>query len=620
MNKNIRFAAFLLVVVYSSITAQNFTWMKGFSVADQKGVYGTIGLSSPLNNPGGRQGAVTWQDGSGNFWLFGGFGYDNIGNAGQLNDLWKYNVTANQWTWVSGSDVFIQLGIYGTLGTPSSTNCPGARANAVGWTDGSGNLWLFGGRGYEANPTFGHLNDLWKFNVTTKEWTWMGGSDHIYQTATYGTIGTGSSSNIPGARAFGQAWKDIAGNMWLFGGTGITTNSLTLGKLNDLWKYDPVNNEWTWVNGSNLLDQPGTYGTLGTAGALNTPGGRESSRGWVDANGNFWLFGGTGYDVASTSTGKLNDLWKYNASANQWTWLNGSNVIDQAGVYGTQTVPTATNFPGSREASATWIDGVGNCWLFGGLGFATSTVNTGSLNDLWKYNTAQNQWTWIKGSNVLSQQGALGTMGLPSANNIPGGRELMASWIDPATNRLWLFGGMGQPGTGSAGQLGDLWQYTNCYINPIVINITSSDSLICKGENAVLSAIGSNNFTWSTGTFSSSILVAPAANTTYTVYTADNAGCTYMATYTQIVDPCLAVSGKNEAFNLSIYPNPNNGSFILKLENAEATMLVFDALGRPVQTVRLHNGTNEVNTSLATGLYYFKIKDGNLAGKFIVSE
>jgi hypothetical protein len=153
-----------------------------------------------------------------------------------------------------------------------------------------------------------------------------------------------------------------------------------------------------------------------------------------------------------------------------------------------------------------------------------------------------------------------------------------------------------------------------------VINITSSDSLICKGENAVLSAIGSNNFTWSTGTFSSSILVAPAANTTYTVYTADNAGCTYMATYTQIVDPCLAVSGKNEAFNLSIYPNPNNGSFILKLENAEATMLVFDALGRPVQTVRLHNGTNEVNTSLATGLYYFKIKDGNLAGKFIVSE
>jgi hypothetical protein len=617
---HLRIAFSILGTFASALYAQNFTWMKGFAIADQKGVYGTLGLSSSLNNPGGRQGAITWQDATGNFWLFGGFGYDNVGNAGFLNDLWKYSVASNQWTWISGDDIFIQLGKYGTLGTPSTTNCPGARAYGYGWMDNAGNLWLFGGNGYESNPTFGHLNDLWKFNVTTKEWTWIGGSDHTYQTATYGTMGTGSSSSVPGARASGQAWKDIAGNMWLFGGTGVTTNSLTLGKLNDLWKYDQVNNEWTWMNGTNLPDQTGTYGTLGTAGALNTPGGRESSRGWVDGNGNFWLFGGTGYDAASTNTGKLNDLWKYNASANQWTWVNGSNTIDQAGVYGVQTVPATTNFPGSREASAAWIDGVGNCWLFGGLGYATTTLNMGNLNDLWKYNTSLNQWTWIKGSNIINQQGSLGTMGLPSGNNIPGGRLLMASWTDLTTNRLWLFGGMGQAGTGNSGRLGDLWQYTNCYINPIVMNITSSDSLLCKGENAVLSATGSNNFTWSTGTFSSSIVVAPVINTTYTVYTADNSGCTYMATYMQVVDPCLAVPGKYHQFNTSIYPNPNNGSFILKLENSNATMFVFDVLGKQVKTVQLQSGINEINTQLAAGLYYFKIPDGNLSGKFIVSH
>ena len=61
---------------------------------------------------------------------------------------------------------------------------------------------------------------------------------------------------------------------------------------------------------------------------------------WTDAAGNFWLFGGNGYDSAGTS-GYLNDLWKY--SAGQWTWMGGSNVVNQQGTYGTQgRLPPAT--------------------------------------------------------------------------------------------------------------------------------------------------------------------------------------------------------------------------------------------------------------------------------------
>jgi len=33
------------------------------------------------------------------------------------------------------------------------------------------------------------------------------------------------------------------------------------------------------------------------------------SAGWVDSNGNFWLFGGAGSDVEG-NFGNLNDLWK----------------------------------------------------------------------------------------------------------------------------------------------------------------------------------------------------------------------------------------------------------------------------------------------------------------------
>ncbi len=49
-------------------------------------------------------------------------------------------------------------------GQGASNNTPGARSNSVSWTDTSGNLWLFGGYGYDANVTLGLLNDLWEFD------------------------------------------------------------------------------------------------------------------------------------------------------------------------------------------------------------------------------------------------------------------------------------------------------------------------------------------------------------------------------------------------------------------------------------------------------------------------
>jgi hypothetical protein len=33
-------------------------------------------------------------------------------------------------------------------------------------------------------------------------------------------------------------------------------------------------NEWTWMNGANVVSQPGAYGALGTAGSSNVPGAR----------------------------------------------------------------------------------------------------------------------------------------------------------------------------------------------------------------------------------------------------------------------------------------------------------------------------------------------------------
>jgi N-acetylneuraminic acid mutarotase len=351
-----------------------WTWIGGSNTTNQAGVYGTQGIASPANIPGSRSEAVTWIDASGNFWLFGGNGYDSVGGQGDLNDLWEYS--SGQWTWVSGSNTAKQPGNYGTKGVAAPANIPGARHHAVSWIDQSGNLWLFGGVGYDSSGSKSTLNDLWQYS--SGQWTWVSGSSTINAGGVYGSLGVAAPTNVPGARSAGVAWKDAAGNLWLFGGGGYDSTGV-LGYLNDLWKYSA--GEWTWMGGSNLSGQSGTYGTQGTPAPGNIPGGRIQPTSWTDASGSFWLFGGYGLGSAGTQ-GELSDLWMY--SSGEWTWVSGSDVTNQVGSYGTLGVPASSNVPGARQATAVWVDASGNFWFFGGFG-DDSQGASGELNDLWEY-------------------------------------------------------------------------------------------------------------------------------------------------------------------------------------------------------------------------------------------
>jgi hypothetical protein len=46
---------------------------------------------------------------------------------------------------MSGSNMTNEIGHYGELGIPDESNVPTSRYSPLGWTDISGNLWLFGG-------------------------------------------------------------------------------------------------------------------------------------------------------------------------------------------------------------------------------------------------------------------------------------------------------------------------------------------------------------------------------------------------------------------------------------------------------------------------------------------
>ena len=395
-------AGFLNDVWEFNTSTREWAWMGGSSTVPgtgegQPGVYGALGTPAAGNVPGGRQRASSWTDSSGNLWLFGGYGPDSAGTFGYLNDLWEFNPSTREWTWMGGSGTVGQPGVYGALGTPAAGNVPGGRAAATRWTDSSGNFWLFGGYVvYLPLGNGGYLNDLWEFNPSTREWTWMGGSGTVGQPGVYGTLGTPAAGNVPGCRNRASSWTDSSGNLWLLGGYGADSTG-TFGYLNDLWEFNPSTREWAWMAGSSTIPaanggQPGVYGAVGTPAAGNVPGSRHGATGWTDSSGNLWLFGGGGFDSTGTF-GFLNDLWEFNPSMSEWAWMGGSDTVPpsaggdagQPGVYGTLGVPAPGNFPGGRGSASSWTDSHGNFWLFGGIGTDSVGTDNVSLNDLWEY-------------------------------------------------------------------------------------------------------------------------------------------------------------------------------------------------------------------------------------------
>jgi len=444
--------------------AGQWTWMGGSSTAYfQPGVYGTLGVASATNIPGSRHYPASWVDANGNLWLFGGYGVDSTNTQGDLNDLWEYSPTTGLWTWMGGSSTVGTAGggpsgVYGTLGVAAASNIPGGRERAGAWTDSNGNFWLLGGVGIDSTGAEGVLGDLWKFNPSTRWWTWMAGSNVVNQLPVYGTLGVPDPGNTPGGRAENNIWKDQDGNVWLFSGGA---NGGAFG--NDVWKLNLTTLEWTWEAGASSVPFLqggifGVYGTLGVPSSTSTPGGRIFGSTWIDASGNFWLFGGYGCDSNHIDV-NLNDMWEFSPATKEWTWMGGSSAVgcsncNAPGIYGTLGVPSSDAVPGGRGSSVAWTDSTGNFWLFGGRG-------ADGLNDLWSYNPLTRQWVWVGGNSNVDALGIYGSLGVPAAGNLPGARYGEGFW-KPAAGNIWIFGGDGINTVWEPGdfELNDLWTYT----------------------------------------------------------------------------------------------------------------------------------------------------------------
>jgi hypothetical protein len=214
-------------------TTSQWTVMSGSANSDVSASYGTQGSAAVGNIPGARAQSTSWTDRTGNLWLFGGHG-DNPAVpsdvlSGLLNDLWEFNISIDEWVWVSGAQTLGAASTYETMGG-SGTNTPGASGDDGFAMDADGNFWLYDG------------NDLWQYQPNVNEWFWMSGNpptESIGGYGTYGTEGVAAPSNVPGTRGGSSLWIDVAGRVWLFGGNGNATSTAGRGTLNDLWEFVP---------------------------------------------------------------------------------------------------------------------------------------------------------------------------------------------------------------------------------------------------------------------------------------------------------------------------------------------------------------------------------------------
>lgn len=146
------------------------------------------------------------------------------------------------------------------------------------------------------------------------------------------------------------------------------------------------------------------------------------------------------------------------------------------------------------------------------------------------------------------------------------------------------------------------------------ISVVTNNTLLCVGQTATLTASGTaTSYTWSTTDNTSAITVTPSVQTTYTIEGTGANGCLNATTITQNVSACTGIENvaSSASANVLIYPNPNNGLFVIELTSA-SNVTVMNALGQVVISETFEAGKHNLDIhNEATGVYFVKVMTNN---------
>lgn len=350
-------------------------------------------------------------------------------------------------------------------------------------------------------------------------------------------------------------------------------------------------NTYTWTNGvtNGIAFSPTTSLTYTVTGTATATGCKNIATKLITVNNLPSVLANTTNSVICIG----NSVTLTGSGANTYTWTN--SVTDGVAI-------TPTN-------SATYIvtgTDLNNC-----LNSSSITI---TVNQLPVLNTTATNSIVCSG-----QQVTLGANGASTYTWIPGNQSGFLVNVTPTVTTIYTV-----TGTGSNGCTNIMTQSISVNTLP-TITANTTNTLLCIGQTATLSATGANSYTWSTSENGVSIVVNPTSNTIYTISGTDNNGCNGTTTFTQNVSLCTGLDAISINSNLliNIYPNPNNGDFIIKTES-DMTITIINNIGQSIQQLQL-NSSNNFQLSiegLSSGIYFIVGKNGQKScnQKIIVSK
>jgi hypothetical protein len=167
-------------------------------------------------------------------------------------------------------------------------------------------------------------------------------------------------------------------------------------------------------------------------------------------------------------------------------------------------------------------------------------------------------------------------------------------------------------GTSSVGCVSGVPAVCSVTVNPLpVISASSSNSMLCNTQSAVLSASGAATYTWLPSGNGPYILVSPGITTHYTVTGTDANGCVSSDTLTQFVMSCTGIRQlASTSDSWMLYPNPAGNEIQLKCEAPDpaARLWLYDAGGNELSELKMNGADLKVNLSAyARGLYFIRV-------------
>ncbi|MES2679669.1 MAG: T9SS type A sorting domain-containing protein [Bacteroidota bacterium] len=157
--------------------------------------------------------------------------------------------------------------------------------------------------------------------------------------------------------------------------------------------------------------------------------------------------------------------------------------------------------------------------------------------------------------------------------------------------------------------------------------LTAIGATVCTGQSAALTATGAAAYLW-TGpagfTATTAIIFIPGANNLNSqiyVVTGNLGSCSASVVVGLMVDPCAGIEKHESRSAVTVFPNPNTGSFMIA-SDLSMQLLLINALGQTVKTIELPGKKNLglSFTDVPEGVYYLVSPDGSFNQKVVIAR